>query len=112
MPRPGPTASERWARHALGAVAGALLLACAGGPAGAPAATPPPAPAPSSAPATPAPDLTACPAQRRIACTREWRPVCAARADGSRETYGNACDACADDAVRGYRPGACEADAG
>lgn len=52
-------------------------------------------------------------------CTREYKPVCANRDTGIRcvttpcpaaewKTYGNACDACSDKAVTGYRPGACE----
>jgi len=51
-------------------------------------------------------------------CTREYRPVCASRDTGVRcvttpcpskewQTYGNACDACSDKAVSGYREGAC-----
>ena len=42
---------------------------------------------------------TACAEPRPQACTREYRPVCGEREDGSLHTYGNACDACADPAV-------------
>jgi len=52
-------------------------------------------------------------------CTREYRPVCATRDTGVRcvttpcpatelKTYGNACSACGDSKVLGYRPGACK----
>ena len=52
-------------------------------------------------------------------CTREYRPVCATRDTGVRcvttpcpatelKTYGNACSACGDPKVLGYRAGACK----
>lgn len=52
-------------------------------------------------------------------CTREYRPVCGLRDTGIRcvtepcpgtelKTYGNACDACADQAVISYSQGACD----
>lgn len=52
-------------------------------------------------------------------CTREYRPVCATRDTGVRcvttpclatelKTYGNACSACGDSKVLGYRAGACK----
>jgi hypothetical protein len=63
--------------------------------------------------------LTACTDPRPQACTREYLPVCASRDTGVRcvttpcpsaewKTYGNACDACADEKVFGHRPGACD----
>jgi hypothetical protein len=52
--------------------------------------------------------LVPCEDPRPEVCTREYRPVCAEVADGSLRTYPNGCDACADKAVRAYRPGACE----
>lgn len=62
--------------------------------------------------------LTACDEPRRPMCTREYRPVCGERDTGvrcittpcpSREqrTYPNACAACADNKVVGYRDHAC-----
>lgn len=55
-------------------------------------------------------DFVACPAERMQMCTREYVPVCALRAGAEvleRVTKGNRCDACADVAVEGYRPGDC-----
>ena len=49
-----------------------------------------------------------CEEPRPEVCTRDYRPVCAEVADGSVRTYPNGCDACADEAVQAYRPGACE----
>jgi tetratricopeptide (TPR) repeat protein len=40
-------------------------------------------------------------------CTRDYRPACGARKDGSRKTYGNACSACADPDVTIQVAGAC-----
>ena len=40
-------------------------------------------------------------------CTRDYRPACGLRRDGSRKTYGNACSACADPAVVTQGAGAC-----
>ncbi|CAN5921735.1 hypothetical protein BH11PSE3_BH11PSE3_03340 [soil metagenome] len=40
-------------------------------------------------------------------CTREYRPACGQRRDGSRQTYGNACTACSDPAVLAQAAGAC-----
>jgi len=76
----------------------ALLLAVA-----APACTQqtPPAQPP------PPPGQAACAAPRPQVCTREYRPVCGTRRDGSRQTYGNACSACADAKVASHIPGPC-----
>ena len=55
-------------------------------------------------------DFVVCPAERMQMCTREYVPVCALRAGAEaveRVTKGNRCDACADVAVEGYRPGDC-----
>ncbi len=50
--------------------------------------------------------------RRPEVCTQEYVPVCGQREDGTRKTYGNKCDACADQAVRGFVTGACpESDA-
>jgi tetratricopeptide (TPR) repeat protein len=40
-------------------------------------------------------------------CTREYRPACGQRRDGSRKTYGNACTACSDPDVVTQAAGAC-----
>ena len=40
-------------------------------------------------------------------CTRDYRPACGLRRDGSRMTYGNACSACADPNVVTQGAGAC-----
>ena len=40
-------------------------------------------------------------------CTRDYRPACGVRKDGSRQTYGNACSACADPQVTTQSAGAC-----
>jgi tetratricopeptide (TPR) repeat protein len=40
-------------------------------------------------------------------CTRDYRPACGIRRDGSRKTYGNACSACADPEVVTQGAGAC-----
>jgi hypothetical protein len=52
--------------------------------------------------------LTQCTDPRPQACTRDYVPVCGALKAGGVKTYSNACDACADAAVLGHRPGACE----
>jgi tetratricopeptide (TPR) repeat protein len=40
-------------------------------------------------------------------CTRDYRPACGLRRDGSRHTYGNACSACSDPQVVTQSAGAC-----
>lgn len=40
-------------------------------------------------------------------CTREFRPACGQRRDGSRRTYANACTACSDPDVTSQAAGAC-----
>jgi hypothetical protein len=40
-------------------------------------------------------------------CTRDYRPSCGVRRDGSRQTYGNACTACTDPDVVSQGPGPC-----
>jgi tetratricopeptide (TPR) repeat protein len=40
-------------------------------------------------------------------CTRDYRPACGLRRDGSRTTYGNACTACSDPEVVTQAAGAC-----
>jgi tetratricopeptide (TPR) repeat protein len=40
-------------------------------------------------------------------CTREYRPACGLRRDGSRKSYGNACTACADADVVSQAAGPC-----
>jgi len=58
---------------------------------------------------TPQMSLTPCEDPRPQICTREYMPVCGHKAaDDSWQTYGNACEACADSSVEGWRPGACE----
>jgi hypothetical protein len=40
-------------------------------------------------------------------CTRDYRPACGLRRDGSRKTYGNPCTACSDPEVLTQAAGAC-----
>lgn len=72
---------------------------------------------PPSQPASSQP-YVACSNPRPEICTREYRPVCAQVDTGKRcvtvpcdssvnETRGNACSACSDPKVVGYRAGAC-----
>ena len=56
------------------------------------------------------PGMIACPQERPEICTQEYDPVCAVIASGQHQTYSNACHACADETVGGYRPGACAED--
>ena len=60
-----------------------------------------------------------CVVPRPEICTHDYRPVCALRDTGIRcvtepcdtwetKTFGNACAACADGGVYGWRPGECE----
>ncbi len=64
------------------------------------------------------PEVTACKDPRPQMCTKEYRPVCAKRDTGVRcvttpcpseewVTKGNACTACADEKVFGFKLGAC-----
>lgn len=73
---------------------------------------------PLAPPTEPASDFVACPSQRPQVCTRDYRPVCAQRDTGVRcvttpcpstewVTRPNACSACGDAKVYGYKPGAC-----
>lgn len=66
-----------------------------------------PAPSEDKA-ASPGADLTACQDPRPQICTAHYDPVCGSAGDDNYKTYGNACSACADRAVSGHRPGACE----
>ena len=50
---------------------------------------------------------TVCTDPRPELCTQEYLPVCARLQTGTQKTYSNACTACADPAVAGYRPQAC-----
>ena len=49
----------------------------------------------------------ACADPRPQMCTRDYRPACGLRRDGSRKTYGNACSACSDPEVVTQAAGAC-----
>ena len=55
------------------------------------------------------PGSAICATPRPQVCTREQRPVCGRRKNGSRRTYSNPCTACTDPVVIDYRPGACAA---
>lgn len=48
-----------------------------------------------------------CAEPRPQMCTRDYRPACGLRRDGSRKTYGNACTACSDGDVMSQAAGAC-----
>lgn len=78
----------------------ALLFLAAMAPACAPQ-TPP------TQPPAPRPGQITCAPPRPQVCTREYRPVCGTRRDGVRQTYGNACSACADANVMSHVPGPC-----
>lgn len=52
-------------------------------------------------------DATICVEPRSQACTRDYRPVCAALDDGSEKTYSNGCTACADVKVITWVKGTC-----
>jgi hypothetical protein len=103
----GPPATRRNAlRLAAAALAGSLVAAgCAS-----------PAPGPGPGPKPKGPGFTACEAPRPEICTREYQPVCALRDAEGRcaalpcdsaawRTYPNACEACSDPRVLGYRAG-------
>lgn len=77
--------------------------------------------APQSTPAGDATGITHCSDPRPQICTMDYVPVCALRATDTRCTsapcssgewaqYPNACSACADKQVRGYRKGECRED--
>jgi len=55
----------------------------------------------------PAPGMATCTEPRPQVCTRDYRPVCGTKRDGTRQTYGNACSACADANVVSHIPGPC-----
>jgi len=48
-----------------------------------------------------------CSDPRPEVCTSHYDPVCGIDEDGSRRTYGNACNACADPAIVRHMPGEC-----
>jgi len=54
-------------------------------------------------------ELTLCEDPRPEICTREYMPVCGYLAEEDKwRTYANACEACADPQVEGWKPGSCE----
>jgi hypothetical protein len=75
-----------------------LALACNGSGAPAEPAT--------SAGAASAGELTPCPEPRPEMCTMDYVPVCGRRG-AEWKTYPNACGACSDPAVSGFRAGPC-----
>ncbi len=54
----------------------------------------------------PSAELTPCEARPEM-CTMDYVPVCGELDDGTQKTYSNACNACADPRVTGYRPDPC-----
>jgi len=54
-------------------------------------------------------ELTPCLDPRPEMCTMDYVPVCGKRGD-EWKTYSNACSACSDAEVSGFRPGACGAE--
>jgi hypothetical protein len=54
--------------------------------------------------------LVPCKNPRPEMCTMQYDPVCGSLETGGEKTYSNACVACSDRAVTGYRSGACAAD--
>lgn len=85
-------------------VAVILILLLAGCGTSQPPAATPPAPEPGED------SLVQCSPPRPQVCTMEYNPVCAQRADGTASVYSSPCNACADDNVTGYLPGACADD--
>ena len=63
------------------------------------------APVPTAAPAV-NPWIECTPPRPQV-CTMEYNPVCARLESGRLATYSSPCNACADDAVTAWRPGAC-----
>jgi hypothetical protein len=53
--------------------------------------------------------LVECTSPRPQVCTMEYAPVCAQVDRDELKEYSSACNACADDVVAGYVPGACAA---
>ena len=53
-------------------------------------------------------EMVPCTEPRPEICAQDYRPVCAVLQDGGFKTYSNACSACSDPSVTGYRDGACE----
>ena len=66
-----------------------------------------PACAQQTPPAAPPAGQVSCTMPRPQVCTKEYRPVCATRRDGTRRTYGNGCSACAEANVVSHIPGPC-----
>jgi hypothetical protein len=52
--------------------------------------------------------IVACEDPRPQVCTMIFAPVCATHEDGHLETHASSCNACANDQVLQYLPGACE----
>jgi len=48
-----------------------------------------------------------CSEPRPQICTKEFRPVCGVKQDGSSKTYGTGCMACSDKLVNSYKNGTC-----
>ena len=53
------------------------------------------------------PDTIACTDPRPQVCTLQYAPTCAVMLSGEQKEYASPCNACADDQVAGYEPGAC-----
>jgi hypothetical protein len=66
-----------------------------------------PEPRPREA-ASAGPALSACEDPRPQLCTLQYEPVCGHLGGDDHKTYANACAACANAAVSGHWPGACE----
>ncbi len=62
---------------------------------------------PPAAPPAPPGGQVACTTPRPQMCTQDYRPVCGTKRDGTQQTYGNACGACADANVVTHVPGPC-----
>jgi len=84
-----------------------LMSVLAGCGASQPPAPPPP---PEPAPVLEEDPLIQCPTPRPQVCTMEYNPVCAGLQGGGVSMYSSPCNACADDSVTGYTPGACADD--
>jgi hypothetical protein len=61
----------------------------------------------TAVPHTSSAESNLCVDPRPQVCTMQYNPVCAVLGNGTSKQYSSPCNACADDAVKSYLPGAC-----